>query len=64
MGTTSPTIQAVYSACLGVIPHALMVIVGTVKRITIIHRLFDILRGWQDAHRCASGSTARSSASK
>lgn len=31
MGTTSPTIQAVYSACLGVIPHALMVIVGTVS---------------------------------
>lgn len=31
MGTASPTIQAVYSACLGVIPHALMVIVGTVS---------------------------------
>ncbi len=26
MGTASPTIQAVYSACLGVIPHALIVI--------------------------------------
>lgn len=31
MGTASPTIQAVYSACLGVIPHALIVIVGTVS---------------------------------
>lgn len=31
MGTASPTIRAVYSACLGVIPHALMVIVAAVK---------------------------------